>query len=434
VREDAILSPSQVGQYLKLMMDRDHLLSRLLVRGELSNYKMYPSGHHYFTLKDGEGALRCVMFRSDAQSLRFRPENGMQVIAAGRVTVFPRDGQYQMYCARLTPEGVGDLALAFEQLKAKLAREGLFNPEHKRELPVFPGKIALITSPAGAAVRDMIRILGARWPMSRILVIPVRVQGAEAPGEIAAAIQWASRNRVADLLITGRGGGSMEDLWAFNEEEVARAIYQSEIPVISAVGHEPDVTIADFVADLRASTPSNAAELAVPDQNEVYAALLGIRERLEGSMAVRLSRCRQNLDRLASSRPMTDPAPWFREKRLLLDYQSSRLAHGLRRTAAGQRERLSALGAALPGSAARSVMKRRERLKEMSAALDAMSPLKVLSRGYSIAQRADGKAVASVRDVAPGDRLKLALADGCVDCQVLESEGVSNGCEKEAEF
>ena len=279
MREDAILSPSQVGQYLKNMMDRDRLLSRLLVRGELSNYKMYPSGHHYFTLKDGEGSLRCVMFRSDAQYLRFRPENGMQVIAAGRVTVFPRDGQYQMYCARLTPEGVGDLALAFEQLKEKLAQEGLFDPSRKKEIPEFPGEIALITSPAGAAVRDMIRILGARWPLTRICVIPVRVQGEEAPQEIAAAIQWANLKRVADLIITGRGGGSMEDLWAFNEEIVARAIYRSDIPIISAVGHEPDVTIADFVADLRASTPSNAAELAVPDQNEVYMSLMGGRER-----------------------------------------------------------------------------------------------------------------------------------------------------------
>ena len=340
MREDAILSPSQVGQYLKNMMDRDRLLSRLLVRGELSNYKMYPSGHHYFTLKDGEGSLRCVMFRSDAQYLRFRPENGMQVIAAGRVTVFPRDGQYQMYCARLTPEGVGDLALAFEQLKEKLAQEGLFDPSRKKEIPEFPGKIALITSPAGAAVRDMIRILGARWPLTQICVIPVRVQGEEAPQEIAAAIQWANLKRVADLIITGRGGGSMEDLWAFNEEIVARAIYRSDIPIISAVGHEPDVTIADFVADLRASTPSNAAELAVPDQNEVYMSLLGGRERLEGAISTKLAQYRKNLERLASSRTMTEPGSYFREKRLVLDYQSNRLAHGLRGAASTQRERL----------------------------------------------------------------------------------------------
>ena len=419
MREDAILTPGQVGQYLKTMMDRDHLLSRLLVRGELSNYKMYPSGHHYFTLKDGEGALRCVMFRSDAVSLRFRPENGMQVIAAGRVTVFPRDGQYQMYCARLTPEGVGDLALAFAQLKEKLAREGLFDPAHKRDIPVFPRKIALVTSPAGAAVRDMIRILGARWPLTEVAVIPVRVQGEEAPQEIAAAIQWANLHRAADLIITGRGGGSMEDLWAFNEEVVARAIYRSEIPVISAVGHEPDVTIADLVADLRASTPSNAAELAVPDQNEVYMSLLGDGERLEGALSVRLARYRQTLARLADSRPMRSPDSYFREKRLLLDFQSSRLTHGLRNSVSGQRERLSALSAALPSEAARTVAKRRERLKALAAALDAMSPLKVLSRGYSIARRADGKAVVSTADVAPGDKLKLTLSDGSVDCRVL---------------
>ena len=419
MREDVVLTPGQVGQYLRSLLERDRLLSSLMVRGELSNYKMYPSGHHYFTLKDEEGSLRCVMFRGDAKRRRFRPQIGMQFIAAGRVSVFPRDGQYQLYCVRLTPEGVGDLALAFAQLKEKLVREGLFDPAHKKPIPAFPRRIALITSPAGAAVRDMIRILGARWPLSEIKVVPVRVQGEEASREIAAAIRWASLHRVADLIITGRGGGSMEDLWAFNEEIVARAIYHSEIPVISAVGHEPDVTIADFAADLRASTPSNAAELAVPDQNEVYMSLLGARERLEGAASLRLTRCRQALDRLASSRPMTEPASYFRDKRLLLDYQGSRLAHALRRSAAGQRERLGRLAHALPVGAERMVSKRRERLNALAASLDALSPLKVLGRGYSIAQRADGKAVVSTGDVSPGDELKLTLADGTVDCQVL---------------
>ena len=418
MRQDAVLTPSQVGQYLKTMMDRDRLLSGLLVRGELSNYKMYPSGHHYFTLKDGEGALRCVMFRSDALSLRFRPENGMQVIAAGRVTVFPRDGQYQMYCARLTPEGVGDLALAFEQLKEKLAREGIFDPARKKPIPKFPQRIALITSPAGAAVRDMIRILGARWPMAEVRVIPVRVQGAQASGEIARAIMWANQCRAAELIITGRGGGSMEDLWAFNEEAVARAIYASEIPVISAVGHEPDVTISDFAADLRAATPSNAAELAVPDQNEIYLSVLGDRERLEGGTVRRLARYRQTLDRLAASRPMTEPASYFREKRLLLDFQSSRLAHALRRCAAGERERLSALSGRLPGGMERTLNSRKDRLGTISAALEAMSPLKVLGRGYSIARRPDGTVLSSVRDGVPGEPFRLRLSDGELDCRV----------------
>lgn len=216
-----IYSVTQVNQYIKGLLDRDGALAGLFVRGELSNYKAYPSGHHYFSLKDAEGAIRCVMFRREAMGLRFRPENGMKVVAFGRVTVFPRDGQYQLYCSELTPDGVGDLHVAFEQLKQKLYQEGLFDPAHKKPIPRYPRKIALITSPAGAAVRDMLRILGARWPLAEVLVLPVRVQGAEAPGELCAAIAWANLHRVADLLITGRGGGSMEDLWAFNDEDVA---------------------------------------------------------------------------------------------------------------------------------------------------------------------------------------------------------------------
>lgn len=268
---------------------------------------MYPSGHHYFTLKDREGALRCVMFRGDAASLRFRPQNGMQVIAAGRVTVFPRDGQYQMYCVRLTPEGAGDLFVAFEQLKERLLRQGLFAQEHKKPLPRMPGRIALVTSPAGAAVRDMLRILGARWPWHWCRSCPCGSRERERRRKSLLPSVGPTLHQVADLMITGRGGGSMEDLWAFNEEVVAQAIYDSNIPVISAVGHEPDVTIADFVSDLRAATPSNAAELAVPDQNEVYAALLGSKQRMEQAMRQRLLRGRQQLERLGKSRMLTDP-------------------------------------------------------------------------------------------------------------------------------
>ena len=400
MREDVqLFTPSQVNQYIKGFMDRDRLLSGLLVRGELSNYKMYPSGHHYFSLKDGEGSLRCVMFRGDAVSLRFRPQNGMQVVAAGRITVFPRDGQYQLYCSRLIPEGVGDLHLAFEQLKEKLYREGLFSPERKRPIPRFPDTIALITSPAGAAVRDLLRILRARWPMARVKILPVRVQGEGAAREIAAAIRWACAHQAADLIITGRGGGSMEDLWAFNEEIVARAIAEADIPVISAVGHEPDVTIADFVADLRAATPSNAAELAVPDRREVRAALEADRDRLTAAVRGRLDRERRVLDRLASGRAMTEPASYFKDKRLLLDYQSGRLVRAMERLTGGRRERLSSL----------------------AAALDAMSPLKVLGRGYAIARRADGKVISSVRDTAPGEKFRLRVSDGELDCLVRDS-------------
>ena len=420
--EQTILTPSQVGQYIKGFMDRDRLLSGLLVRGELSNYKRYPSGHHYFTLKDGEGALRCVMFRSDAASLRFQPQNGMQVIAAGRVTVFPRDGQYQLYCVRLTPEGAGDLAVAFEQLKARLLQEGVFDPAHKKPIPRMPGRIALVTSPAGAAVRDMLRILGARWPMARVYVLPVRVQGEGAAEEIASAIGWANLHQAVDLIITGRGGGSMEDLWAFNEEVVARAIYDSDIPVISAVGHEPDVTIADFAADLRAATPSNAAELAVPDQNEVYASLLGAGRRLEQAMRHRLLRERQGLERLAKSRVMTEPQAYFQDKNLYLDHLSQRLGSSMTGRLFQLRVRSAALDKDLHRGLEKCLSGKQERFARLAAALDAMSPLKVLGRGYSIAQKEDGGVISSVRSVQSGERFSLRLSDGSLTCRVEGTE------------
>ena len=392
-----IYTVSQVNQYIKALLDRDRELTALYVRGEISNYKAYPSGHHYFSLKDGEGAIRCVMFKREAMSLRFRPENGMKVIAFGRVAVFPRDGQYQLYCTALTPEGVGDLHLAFEQLKQKLYAEGLFDPAHKKPIPRFPKRIALITSAAGAAVRDMLRILGARWPMAEVFLLPVRVQGTEAPGELCAAIAWANRHQVADLIITGRGGGSMEDLWAFNDENVARTIYHSAIPVISAVGHEPDVTIADFVADLRAATPSNAAELAVPDQNEVAEWLRQMEGRLAQAMGRKLERARKDLDRAARCRALQDPMNYVDDKRMVLDYQREKLAAGL--NAALNRER--------------------QRFGQLASKLDALSPLKVLGRGYAIPRKGDGGVVRSVSDVTPGDQLKLRVADGEISCQVV---------------
>ena len=403
-----VYTVSQVNRYVKSLLDGDQRLSGLYVRGEISNYKRYPSGHHYFSLKDSEGAIRCVLFRREAEFLRFQPENGMTVIAFGRLTVFPRDGQYQLYCSRLTPDGVGDLHVAFEQLKEKLYKEGLFDPAHKRPIPRYPQRIALITSPVGAAVRDMLRILKARWPLAEVVILPVRVQGAEAPGEIAAALDWAGKHAVADLIITGRGGGSMEDLWCFNDEQVARAIYACSIPVISAVGHEPDVTIADFVADLRAATPSNAAELAVPDQAELRAALTGLEERLAGAVSRRLEGERTRLARLAERRVLSDPMSPIQDRRVLLDFQRERLANGLKGT-------LSA---------------RRERLGRLSAALDAMSPLKVLGRGYSIAYDGAGSVIRSASQAAPGDPLTLRVSDGTFRCRVeganQETEGASH--------
>jgi len=397
--ETSILSPTQVGVYIKGLMERDRILSGVMVRGEISNYKLYPSGHHYFTLKDAEGALKCVMFRGSASSLRFRPQNGMQVIAAGRITVYPRDGQYQLYCERLTPDGAGDLHIAFEQMKEKLHREGLFDSRYKKPIPEFPNTIALVTSPAGAAVRDMLRILGARYPLAKVRVLPVRVQGEGAANEIAAAIRWANWQKVADLIITGRGGGSIEDLWAFNEEAVARAIFESDIPVISAVGHEPDVTIADFVADLRAATPSNAAELAVPDQNELYADLMGKKVRMEQAVSYRLKQQRRRLEQLSQRRPMTDPTYYFQTKRQFLDHQSERLIHGIEKTLFAQRQRTARL----------------------AAALDAMSPLKVLGRGYAIAKKEDGTLLTKVAQAEVGERFELRVSDGSISCRVDET-------------
>nr|WP_326184014.1 exodeoxyribonuclease VII large subunit [uncultured Oscillibacter sp.] len=393
-----IFGVAEVNQLVKLLLDNEPMLQNICVRGELSNYKMYPSGHHYFTLKDPEGALRCVMFRGQASRLRFRPENGMKVIAQGRITVFPRDGAYQLYCNTLTPEGVGDLAVAFEQLKAKLNAEGLFDPAHKKPLPAYPEKIAIVTSSAGAAVHDMIRILRRRYPIAKVILLPVRVQGAEAPPEIAGAIRYADKWKIGDVIITGRGGGSMEDLWAFNDERVARAIYNCETPVISAVGHEPDVTISDFAADARASTPSNAAEIAVPDQVELLRWLRGAGERMEQSETARLEALRQRLDTLAHKRVMTDHLAYVQDKRMELVHVQQRLGD---------------LSGAL-------VARKRQRFSALAASLDAMSPLKVLGRGYAMAQNERGQILKSYRDVTARERVSVTLGEGGFTCTVDE--------------
>ena len=396
--EQHIFGVTEVNHLVKLLLDNEPMLANVAVRGELSNYKIYPSGHHYFTLKDPEGSLRCVMFKGSAMKLRFRPENGMKVVVTGRITVFPRDGAYQLYCNTLTPEGAGDLAVAFEQLKAKLHAEGLFDPEHKKPLPAYPERIAVITSAAGAAVHDMIRILRRRYPLAKVILLPVRVQGAEAPPEIVGAIRYANRWKVADLIITGRGGGSMEDLWAFNDERVARAIYESELPVISAVGHEPDVTIADYVADARASTPSNAAEIAVPDQEELRRWLLGAEERLVQSELQRLERLRQKLDTLAGKRVMTDQLAYVQDKRMELVHVQQRLGD-LAGIFLGQKK---------------------QQFAALAASLDAMSPLKVLGRGYAMVQNENGQILKSYRDVESGERVNVTLGEGGFSCTVEE--------------
>ena len=390
------ISVTELNNYIKGLVEQDAMLANVCVRGELSNYKIYPSGHHYFTLKDSESSLRCVMFKSSASKLRFRPESGMGVTAFGRVSVYPRDGAYQLYCSGLMPEGTGDLQVAFEQLKKKLDEEGLFDRTHKKPLPRYPERIAIITSSAGAAVHDIIRILGHRWPLTKVLLLPVRVQGTEAPPEIVGAIRYANEFKVADVIITGRGGGSIEDLWAFNDERVARAIYASEIPVISAVGHEPDVTISDYVADVRASTPSNAAELAVPDINEFTEGLHSYEIRSRQAMAKKLAALRTKLDSISGKRVMQEPAASIDNRRIELDRSRDRLL-------SAQEHILS---------------EKKHEFVRLTAALDAMSPLKVLSRGYSITTGSGGKNIKSVNEIHAGDKLTVRLADGTARCTV----------------
>ena len=395
-----VLTITQINEYIRAMMDQDRLLNSVAVKGEISNYKLYPSGHHYFTLKDETGALKCVMFKGNAFKMRFRPENGMKVIAMGKISVFPRDGAYQLYCTGLVLDGVGDLYAAFEQLKAKLQAQGLFDPAHKKPLPKYPGTIGIITSSAGAAVHDMLRILRKRYPLSKVLLFPVRVQGVEAPAEIASAIRYANYYRLADLLIVGRGGGSIEDLWAFNEEIVARAIYDSRIPVISAVGHEPDVTISDFVADLRAATPSNAAELAVPDQDVLRQILDSMAAGMAVSMEKRIKNARQHLHVLSQSAALQSPQGYLIQKRKALQIVGNRLI-------AAQNMQLS---------------RSNQRFIAITAKLDAMSPLKVLTRGYSMVENEQHILVRSVKDVSRGERVSILVADGKIDATVTEQK------------
>ena len=395
--EQNILSVAQINEYIRSRMDADPMLGNVAIRGEISNYKVYPSGHHYFTLKDGAAALKCVMFKGSAMRLRFRPDNGLKVIAMGKISVFPRDGAYQLYCTAMAMDGIGDLHAAFEALKQKLAAQGLFDSAHKKPLPQYPKTIGIITSSAGAALHDMLRILKKRYPLTRVLLLPVRVQGAEAPGEIAAAIGYADHFKLADLLIVGRGGGSIEDLWAFNEEIVAHAIYQCSIPVISAVGHEPDVTISDYVADLRAATPSNAAELAVPDQDALRQTLDEMQNAMAVAMQTKIDRAGERLDNLANRPVLKSPLASFESRRKALELMEKRLI------------------AAQSGNVART----RQRFVAQVSKLDAMSPLKVLTRGYAMVAREDGTIVRSVHDVKPKEPIAVRVSDGTIVATVI---------------
>lgn len=402
-----IYSITQINAYIQGRMNEDPMLAQVAVRGEISNYKLYPSGHHYFTLKDEQSALKCVMFKGNAMSLRFRPASGMKVIALGRISVYPRDGQYQLYVSSMAMDGIGDLYAAFEALKKKLSHQGLFDPAKKKPIPKYPQTIGIVTSSAGAAVHDILRILRRRYPLCSVRLLPVRVQGAEAPEEIVSAIRYVNAHDLADLLIVGRGGGSIEDLWAFNDERVAYAIYESHIPIISAVGHEPDVTIADYVADLRAATPSNGAELAVPDREALAQNLDAFSAAMTGALNRQLRLASQRLEGLAASPALRSPTGY-------LDRREKDLGLLKEKLLAAQNRELS---------------KAQQKYVANVAKLDAMSPLKVLSRGYAMAQKETGELIRSVKQTTAGESIVVSLADGKLNASILSIKEASHESE-----
>ena len=404
-----IYSITQINAYIQGRMNEDPMLAQVAVRGEISNYKLYPSGHHYFTLKDEQSALKCVMFKGNAMSLRFRPASGMKVIALGRISVYPRDGQYQLYVSSMAMDGIGDLYAAFEALKKKLSQQGLFDPAKKKPIPKYPQTIGVVTSSAGAAVHDILRILRRRYPLCSVRLLPVRVQGAEAPEEIVSAIRYANAHDLADLLIVGRGGGSIEDLWAFNDERVAYAIYESHIPIISAVGHEPDVTIADYVADLRAATPSNGAELAVPDREALAQNLDAFSAAMTGALNRQLRLASQRLEGLAASSALRSPTGY-------LDRREKDLGLLKEKLLAAQNRELS---------------KAQQKYVANVAKLDAMSPLKVLSRGYAMAQKETGELIRSVKQTTTGESIVVSLADGKLNASILSIKEASHESENQ---
>lgn len=400
----AVISVSQLNRYVKSLLEGDTRLAAVYIRGEISNFKNnYSSGHLYLTLKDEEAAVDAVMFRGNASRLRFRPENGMTVLVRARISLYERTGRYQLYIDDMQPDGIGALTLAFEQRKKQLAAEGLFDEERKRPLPPYPMRVGVITSPTGAAVRDILNVLGRRWPLARVVFCPVAVQGDAAAPQIAQAIERFDAAAAADVLIVGRGGGSLEDLWAFNEEVAVRAVAACRIPVISAVGHETDFTLCDFAADLRAPTPSAAAELAVPDRQRVLAAVQTLSARLRTAQRARLDRGRQALLLLRRHRCLSQPGFFVDEQRMRLDRAARRFAAAARQTTAAADRRLSAC----------------------AAKLDALSPLKVLSRGYAIGYAPDGSVLTSVHGARPGDEVRLRLSDGTLSCRVTQTEEVT---------
>lgn len=390
--EPRVATVSQINGYVKKILDHNIILNNVWVKGELSNFKRHYSGHLYITLKDEGGVLKAVMFRGAAATLAFEPADGMKVLARGRVSVYEAGGAYQLYIEEMIPDGVGELYIAYEQLKKQLAEEGLFDERHKKPIPKFPKAVGVVTAPTGAAVRDIINVITRRYPMAEIILYPAKVQGTGAAESVVKAIEYFNATREVDTLIVGRGGGSIEDLWAFNEENTARAIYASEIPVISAVGHETDFTIADFAADLRAPTPSAAAEIAVPSTPELAARITADKSRIQQSIVSRIEGGRLLLKRFK----MRTPKDRIDEYSLRVDAMTRSMENSLKM----------------------KTMSLRRRFAAQAAKLDALSPLQTLSRGYAIPTREDGTVIRSVGEVKSGDEFTLRLKDGSRDCVV----------------
>ncbi|MBS5151277.1 MAG: exodeoxyribonuclease VII large subunit [Butyricicoccus pullicaecorum] len=411
-----IYSVTQLSQEIKNLLESRADFRNIFVQGEISNYKQHTSGHHYMTLKDAGGAISAVLFRADAQRLRFQLANGMKVIARGRVSSFPKTGQVQLYLADLMPDGAGALHLAFEQRKEKLYREGLFDAAHKKPLPSMPETIALVTSPTGAAVHDMLRILARRFPLARVQIWGVLVQGDKAGDSIARAIAAVNAHGQAQVIVVGRGGGSLEDLWAFNEEVVARAIFASKIPVVSAVGHEPDVTISDFVADLRAPTPSGAAELIVPDSAELRLQLDRQMERLDHAVRKQLAETRTRTAVLAERLGRYAPAQYAAEQRRRVELLEMRLTQAMQHRLRECRSQLVRRSEQL--TRLRVLDRQSARLSACAGRLQALSPLSVLARGFSVVTDSAGDLVTDSKQLASGDMVKLQLASGSAQAQI----------------
>lgn len=396
--ERPAITVSQLNQYLKGVLESDLNLKHIWVQGEISNLTIHGSGHIYLRMKDENGIVSAVMFRSSAAKLKFRPENGMKILAKGSVSVFEKTGVYQLYITEMKQDGAGDLYVALEQLKKQLAEAGIFAENHKKQIPVIPQKIGVITSPTGAAVRDIIQITGRRFPLAEVAVFPAIVQGDQAPASLISGIDYFEQVEPVDVIIIGRGGGSIEDLWGFNSPDLALAVYNCSTPIVSAVGHETDFTICDFAADLRAPTPSGAAEIVVPDMQDLLRRIKQDQKRLQSALLGSMQHKRERLERYSKARIMVDPRTFTDKPYMILDHLIDRLHHNIRQRTAVQRSGIATL----------------------MAKLDALSPLKVLRRGYAVAENTEGTLIRHADQIKENDKILLRLDGGSASCRVEE--------------